>query len=85
MSKVVSINTFKLKRDENIYIDFYKKYFDSLSHSQLLDLLLDQFSNSFPGRSSTDFKQRAKHKALVKALEQKAVTNLFKEIISEFA
>lgn len=62
---------------------FWRAYYKTIDHKELLDELVVQHHTGFPLRTGTELEQQ-RHKALVNVAQEQSQSALLKKLIKEF-
>lgn len=80
-ASVVSFETLQLKRRRAQILERWVAHFDGCQHVELLQSFIDERHNDYPLRRSKDIENQLKYRALVRVLDERAQSALFKEFI----
>jgi len=83
VENIISFENLKQKRREkDVYIrwvDFYQEQ----PYEELLESLVYEHENDFPLRTSLNWMDQLRHKAMVEVLDAKAQTHFLKNLLAE--
>ena len=84
MAELISFQNLQQKRQHREIFDSWVEYFSGCEQARLLQTLIFERENNYPMRSSQQIYNRLKYKALVRVLDNRAQTQLFKNFVKEF-
>jgi hypothetical protein len=83
MADIVSFEMLKARREQRSTCERWMSYYAEQPYEELLEALVYEHEHDFPLRESLDPRDRSRHDALVKILDQKAQTQFLRSFLDE--